>query len=215
MRTVLSALAATLAMTTPFALDLAQADGHAEHADSSRIGLEVGQSVSGDATLLTASGEEIALSDLWASGPVVLTFYRGGWCPYCNNALTEWEGKLGELESAGGELVALSPEKPESAGKTAEKNEASFKVLSDATFAAADLFNLRFSLGADIQKLYKGYGIDLEKANASKTWELPHPGTFVIDTDGTVRYAWVQEDYRTRANPDEVIAAVRQVTGNP
>lgn len=213
MRTVLSALAVTLAMTSPIALGLAEAEP-ADQSSNSSIGLPVGATVTGEATLTTIDGDEVALSSLWAEGPVVITFYRGGWCPFCNKALTEWQGKLDELGAAGATLVALTPEKPENAGETSEKNGLGFTVLSDEQFQAADAFHVRFTIAPDIKTKYEGYGLDLAQSNASGTWELPHPGTFVIDTDGVVRYAWVQEDYRVRADPDEVIAAVRAVTGN-
>ena len=177
---------------------------------ASGIGLAVGDKPA-DAIVLDIDGSEVALSSLYAEGPLVVTFYRGGWCPYCTTALTEWQGKLEELEAAGGRLIALTPDKPGNAGDTMAKNDLGFEIYSDASFAAADAFKLRFALAPETKTRYEGYGIDLATSNASGTWELPHPGTYVLDSTGVIRYAWVQEDFRVRASPDDVIAAVRGI----
>ncbi|MEM1331497.1 MAG: peroxiredoxin-like family protein [Planctomycetota bacterium] len=188
------------------------ATGSVSHgASESGLGLAEGVRAP-NATVRDTEGGSVRLASLYGDGPVVVTFYRGSWCPYCNNALTEWQGKLDDLEAAGGRLVALTPDKPENAAGTVGKHDLGFTVLSDADFEAADAFGVRFSLDADTREKYKGYGIDLAKSNASGDWDLPHPGTFVIDSSGVIRYAWVSSDYATRANPDEVIAAVRDAS---
>lgn len=171
-------------------------------------GLAVGERV-GEATLLTSGGAPVALSSLYAQRPVVVTFYRGGWCPYCNRALTEWETKRAELAALGVDFVAITPERPEETVSTAAKDHATFTILSDANLEAASAFRVRFSLDEQTQRRYKGYGVDLSTHNASGLWDLPAPGTFLIDTGGVVRYAWADWDYTKRAEPDEVIAAAR------
>ncbi len=185
------------------------ADGHAHDADAKPTVPEVGDTVSGDAVVLTAAGDEVTLGSLWEDGPVVVTFYRGGWCPFCTEALQDWRTRVEELDEAGASFVAITPEKPSYTSATEEKYDLPYDVYSDASFAAADTFGLRFSLPAEIQTRYKGFGIDLGKHNATETWELPIPGTFVIDTDGVVRFVYADEDFRKRVEPDEVIAAVR------
>lgn len=171
-------------------------------------GLVVGERV-GEATLLDAAGQPVALSSLWAERPVVVTFYRGGWCPYCTKALTEWETKRAELTALGVDFVALTPERPDLTVETASKDGLGFTVLSDASFQAADAFRVRFSLDQETRRKYSGFGVDLGARNAAGVWDLPAPGTFLIDTGGVVRYAWADWDYRKRAEPDEVIAAAR------
>ncbi len=177
-----------------------------EAAASGPIG--VGERV-GDATLTSPDGREVQLASLYAEGPVVVTFFRGGWCPYCVRALTEWQGREDELREAGARLVAVSLETHSAAGESAEKSRASYIVLSDAELEAARAFRVLFTLDDATQRAYKGYGVDLASRNASGTWQLPIPGAFVIDTDGIVRWASANEDYTTRASPDDVIAAVR------
>lgn len=171
-------------------------------------GLAVGERV-GAATLQDSAGNAVSLASLYSDRPVVVTFYRGGWCPYCNRALTEWEGRVAELEALGVGFVAITPERPDETLATAEKNGTDFRVLSDANFEAADAFRVRFTLDQDTQSRYKGFGVDLSEHNAAGLWDLPAPGTFLIDRSGVVRYAWADWDYRRRAQPDEVIAAAR------
>ena len=186
------------------------ADGHGhDHAEPSVPA--VGDTVSGDAVVLTAAGEEVTLGSLWESGPVVVTFYRGGWCPFCTEALQDWRTRVEELEEAGAYFVAITPEKPSYTSATEEKYDLPYDVYSDASFAAADTFGLRFSLSSETKTKYKGYGIDLGKHNATQTWELPIPGTFVIDSEGVVQFVYADEDFRKRVDPDEVIAAVREL----
>lgn len=160
----------------------------------------------------SATNEPMPLSSLWKDRPVVLVFYRGGWCPYCTGHLTQWQGKLAELEAAGATLVAISPEKPERASKTAGKHDLGFRIVSDASMDAARMFGLRFELDPDTQQKYRGYGVALDTINASGTWELPVPATFVIDRDGVIRYASADADYSKRDDPAHAIDAVRALT---
>lgn len=173
-------------------------------------GLSLGERAP-DATLTTESGSTVRLASLYANGPVVVVFYRGGWCPYCHRALAAWRGKVGELAAAGGTLVAITPEKPEKMMATRSKNGVEFTVLSDVDHAAAKAFRVHFTVDDATRTKYEGYGIDLGESNASGTWELPAPGTFVIDREGVVRYAFADWDYTKRADPDEVIDAVKRV----
>ena len=147
-------------------------------------------------------------------GPVVVVFYRGSWCPYCERALEGWDDQIDELNSAGGRLIALTPDAPNNVSETLTKQDLGFTVLSDANGDAARALGFNFVVDSATRSRYLGYGIDLEQSNASGLWQLPHPGTFIIDRDGTVRYANVSEDYlKGRAKPAEVIAAYRQITG--
>ena len=120
---------------------------------------------------------------------------------------------LDDLTSAGGRFIAVTPEKPENAEETIEKAQAGYRVLIDPEGDVGKAFRVQFALDAKTKKAYKNYGIDLEQANVNGRWELPAPATFVIDTDGVSRWAHAEWDYSTdhRADPDEVIAAVREL----
>lgn len=162
-------------------------------------------------SITTRDGEVVTLASLYRLGPIVITFYRGGWCPYCTSHLTEWQGRTGELSAMGVQFIAITPEKPENADATAATNHLEFPIYSDHNFEAADRFRLRFSMSPADRDLYRGYGIDLEKHNAAARWDLPAPGTFILDVNGVVRYAWADWDYTKRADPDEVIAAASEI----
>lgn len=177
-----------------------------DHEDEAtdELGISVGSTVP-DLVLTDASGSEVSLASLHADGPVVVTFYRGGWCPYCNTQLADLQARLPEFTEAGARIVAVSPEKPDETAKTAEKNQTSFMVLSDASLEAARSFGVLFELEEQVQEAYKGYNVFLDQHNASGSWALPHPGTFVLDTNGVVLWKWVETDYSQRADADEII----------
>ncbi len=162
-----------------------------------------------DFTLANARGERVALSALLARGPVVLTFYRGGWCPYCNLQLRAYQHALPELAAAGASLVAIAPEKPDDTLSTAEKNALAFEVLSDADGSVGAAYRLYFDLSPELKALYEAGGNDLSKKNADGQWHLPIPATYVIGTDGRVAAAWIDVEYRNRAETADIVAAVR------
>lgn len=161
-------------------------------------------------TLKDAAGKPVALGDLYAKGPVVVTFYRGGWCPFCTKALKDWNGKAAEFEKAGATLVFITAESAESAKETGEKNAANLRIVSDADGSAARAFRVAFAMPPEDQEKYKGYGVDLSKKNASGRWELPAPGTFVVDKAGVVTFASADWDYKKRVDPAEVMEAVKK-----
>lgn len=181
-----------------------------------RPGLKVGDAAPA-ASFTDPDGKVVTLASLYGDQPVLVTFYRGVWCPYCNKALAGWEERLPELKAAGARVVAVSPETPENARKTIEKGHLTYEVLIDGDHSAAKAFNLNFSVDDATKEKYKGYGIDLAAANVSGTWDLPAPGTFLIVSDGrgggVIKYAFAEWDYKTRANLDEVLAAVKAATG--
>jgi len=174
-------------------------------------GLKVGDHAPTGLTLRTVDGKETPVDSLWADGPVVVTFYRGGWCPYCTKELAKWEPKLSEVDAMGAEFVAITMEKPDAAQKTTAKHAADMRVLSDMDGDVSRAFRLAFALDDATTAKYKGYGIDLASNNANAKWELPAPGTYVIDEKGVIRYAWADWDYTKRAPVDEVMKAVREV----
>ena len=163
-------------------------------------------------TLPDATGNPVDLNSLNASGPLVIVFYRGGWCPYCNLELREWQRLLPQLQSLGATLVAISPQTPDNSLSTSEKNALAFPVLSDSGLAAANAFGVAFTLSSELVELYAKVGNDLPTLNGNGQWVLPIPATFVIDSGGAVAYAHVEADYRQRAEPVSVLEQVRMAS---
>ena len=161
-----------------------------------------------DFELPNAAGKKVKLSELTAQGPVVVTWYRGGWCPYCNIALRGFHKSLPEIRPTGATLVAISPETPDNTLSTAEKNHLDFEVLSDRGNKVAHAFGVAYKIPAVIATQFKGR-LDLAKHNGDDSAELPLGATYVIDRDRTIRYAFVNADYRKRAEPSEVLGVLR------
>ncbi len=164
-----------------------------------------------DFTLPDAGGKPVQLSARLRAGPVVLKFYRGGWCPYCNLELRAYQKALPELLSLGAQLIAVSPEAPDNSLSTMEKNALAFPVLSDAGGKVAELYRLAFQLSEELKAIYQSRGRDLEKWNGG-SWTLPAPGTFVIGKDRRIALSHVDADYRSRLEPASTIAAVRELS---
>lgn len=162
-----------------------------------------------DFTLPNARGDQVSLYARLARGPVVLAFYRGGWCPYCNIQLRAYQAMLPELQSIGASLMAISPEPPDASLTTTEKNELEFDVLSDINSDAGRAYRLMFELSDELKTYYTNMGNDLAKRNADGKWHLPIPATYVIDTSKRVILAYVDADYRNRLEPADIITALR------
>lgn len=158
-------------------------------------------------TLQNQTGDEVSLSNLLEEGPVVLTWYRGGWCPYCNITLAFLQEKLPEFELAGAQLVALTPELPDSSMSTTEKHELQFDVLSDVGNKVAREYGVVFKLTDDVAARYQ-QSFNLHAYNGDETDELPLAATYVIDTNGKIQYAFLDVDYRNRAEPAAIIEAL-------
>jgi peroxiredoxin len=167
-----------------------------------------------DFELPSASGKNVKLSELLARGPVVVTWYRGGWCPYCNIALRGLHNRLPEIRSAGATLVAISPETPDNSLSTAEKNHLDFEVLSDRGNKVAHAYGVAYKIPHVIAEQFKGR-LDLAKYNGDDSGTLPLGATYVIDREGIIRYAFVDADYRKRAEPSDVLAALRGLDKKP
>lgn len=187
-----------------------RADSTSNSPTVSMPGLAVGDPAP-DVHLMAVDGRSVQLASLYRNGPIVLTFYRGGWCPICNRTLSAWAGKLDALKAAGGTFVALTPEKPELAVQTRKKSGGDYAVFSDGAFAAAKAFKVHFTVDDSTKSKYQQLGLKVADSNVSGTWELPAPATFVIDREGIIRYVFAEWDYRERADPDQVIAAVRSL----
>ncbi len=159
-------------------------------------------------TLPNAKGEQISLEDLLQEGKVVLTFYRGGWCPYCNIALKALQNALPEIKAKGANLVAITPETPDNSISTQEKNELDFHVLTSENNELARSLGLVYQLPEDLVTLYKKFGIDLIESQGNEASELPIAATYIIEQNGNVSYHYLAEDYKLRADPSDIIAAL-------
>lgn len=165
-----------------------------------------------DFTLGNAVGESVTLYEELAKGPVILTWYRGSWCPYCNLQLHDYQAHLSEIRASGAQLIAVSPELPDSALTWQEKNALEFAVLSDLGNKVAREYGIVYRIPEAISEGYVAGGrTDLTKFNGDDSLELPLAVTYVIGMDGTVEYAFVDADYRKRAETTEVVAFVSQL----
>jgi peroxiredoxin len=173
--------------------------------------LKTGDSVP-DFILPDAHGELVRLCSLLTDGPVILVFYRGGWCPYCNLHLRGFQRRLSEIRALGAQIVAISPELPDNSLSTREKNELAFPVLSDVGNKVAREFGIVFELSDDLIELYRQFGHPLEDVNGpSGNRELPVPATFLIDGKGIIRLTHVDVDYTRRLDLDDVLEALKEI----
>lgn len=155
-----------------------------------------------------ATGRTVSLAERLEAGPVVLTFYRGGWCPYCNLTLHALQQAHPAITARGARLVAVSPQNPDDSLATAEKHELAFDVLSDVGCETAKLYGLSFDIGDELAEVYQRIGLDLARANAGHARTLPIPATFVLAPDGTVAWSHANADYTRRAEPADILDAL-------
>jgi peroxiredoxin len=158
--------------------------------------------------LPSASGGRVALEALLTQGPVVLTFYRGAWCPYCNVALRGLQQSHDAIRARGARLVAVSPQVPDESLSLAEKHGLAFDVLSDVGSGTAKQYGIAFELAEEMAGLSDQLGFDLARVNGGYGRTLPLPATFVIDAGGIIRWAFVDTDYVKRAEPADILAAL-------
>jgi peroxiredoxin len=156
-------------------------------------------------TLENADGVIFPSKDLLAKGPLVLSFYRGVWCPYCNMELQALQDALVEIEARRASLVAISPQTPVNSRKSQRDNHLAFPILSDVNGEIGAAFGLRFALPDYLVALYKGFGNDLPTVNNDPSWTLPMPARYVIGQDGVIAYAEVNPDYTRRPDPSELL----------
>ena len=172
--------------------------------------LKVGEQVP-DFTLPNALTKAVTLKELLQAGPVVISFYRGQWCPYCNLELRTLQQYLPLIQEQGATLVAISPQTPDNSLSTAEKNELTFEVLSDVGNQVAKKFGLVFTLPEQLRPIYEGFGINLPAHNGDETYELPLAATYIIDRKGTVVYCFVDSDYTKRLDPEIIVQTLSKL----
>jgi peroxiredoxin len=165
-----------------------------------------------DIVLSNAKGEVVDVATLLKRGPVIVTFYRGGWCPYCNLELKAFQNVLPQITAAGASLVAISPEKPDDTLTTAEKNALSFEVLSDVGQKVGRAFGLVYVFNDKLKHAYEGFGLNIPAKNGATEWSLPISATYAIAQNGAIVYAYNDPDYRDRADPEEVLRSLKEAT---
>ncbi len=168
--------------------------------DAAKDSLKAGMQAP-DFSLPNVDGTTVTLSTLLQSDAVVVTFYRGDWCPYCNFTLRAYERILPQIQAAGAALIAISPQTPDYSILTAENKALTYPVLSDVGNKAARKFGLVFS----VPEVVRPYSANLAQYNGDGSWELPIPGTFVIDRSGEITFASVNPNYMQRLEPQTIL----------
>ena len=164
-----------------------------------------------DFTLPAATGAAVTLNSKLTEGPVILSFYRGGWCPFCNLELQALQASLPEIRALGASLIGISPETPDNSMTTAEKHQLEFDVLSDIGNKTARDYGLIFTVYEEMRPLYLKWGLDVPASNGDNSWELPVPATYVIDSNRVARAAHVDKDYTKRMEPEQIMTALRNL----
>ena len=160
-----------------------------------------------------ALGNPISLSNLLNEGPLVITFYRGSWCPYCNLQLRALQDKLTDIQKLGATLVAISPEVPDSSMTKNEISEMEFIVLSDQDAKVASQYGVAWEIPEFLlEHMRIDRNLDLKKINNGNNNILPIPATFILGIDGIVKWNYINVDYRTRSEPDEIIEALKNIS---
>jgi peroxiredoxin len=162
-------------------------------------------------TLTDALNKEVRSADLLAQGPILLTFYRGEWCPYCNIALRALQKHLPQIQAKGVTLVAISPELPDQVLTTTEKNELKFTVLSDVGNKFAAKLGILFQQPDAMRPVFKAFGTDFEKRNGDDSLVVPVPATLLVDQSGTVRNTYIETDYTQRLEPTEALEWIEKL----
>jgi peroxiredoxin len=150
-------------------------------------------------------GNEVRLKDLLKKGKVVLVFYRGYWCPYCNRELARLQDSLSQIQEKGATVVAVSPEKPESIKQTVEKTKAAYPVIYDEGMKIMKAYDVEYELEETTLARYRSSGLDIEKNNGTNGKYLPVPAVYIIDKESTVTYRFFDADYKKRPSIAELL----------
>jgi len=176
----------------------------------SKNALKVGD-IAKDFKLANAANNQVSLFDeLEKNNFVVINFYRGVWCPYCNLELKALQSINEELNNLGAKLIAISPQTPDASLSTKEKNELAFEVLSDSHNKIAKEYGLVFSLAEELRPIYESFGIDIVGLNQEDSFELPMPATYVINKNKEIIYSFIDEDYTKRCEPQDIIDIIQK-----
>jgi peroxiredoxin len=158
-----------------------------------------------------ADGNTVASADLLRQGALVVTFYRGFWCPFCNADLQAVEAAAERIRGFGASLVAISPQTPANSRLSLQENHLSFPILSDKNCELADKFGIRWLPSQALQGVYRNFGTDVGKFNGDGSWAIPMPARYVIAPDGIVAYAKVNANYTHRPEPGDVCPVLEKL----
>ncbi len=156
-------------------------------------------------TSIDQNGKTVILTDLLKKGSVVIVFYRGEWCPYCNKQLMELEDSMTLITNKGASIIAVSPEKQENIAKTIQKTKATYSVLSDDSLKIMSAYKVAFALDERTTVKYKGYGINLQEMNGSNGNNLPVPAVYIINKEGKITYRYFDVNYKNRVSVNEIL----------
>lgn len=156
-------------------------------------------------------GKTVRSDELLKKGNLVVVFYRGAWCPFCNLYLQNLQKESAKIREAGGNIVAISVENPDKSSSVATKNELQFTVLIDPRLETARKFGIVYELAKETDEQYKSKGLDVAKNNAMETAELPLGATFIVKKDGEIVYAFLDTDYKKRAEPEVIIENLKKI----
>jgi peroxiredoxin len=156
-------------------------------------------------------GNTVSSKELLKKGPLIVSFYLGVWCPYCNMELKALQEALPEFKKLGASLVAISPQTAPNSRKSTLDNNVTFPILSDEKGKVGEAFGLKFKLPDDLVELYKNFKNDLPNFNDDPEWTLPMPARYLLGQDGTIVYAEVNPDYSQRPDPEELLPALLEI----
>ena len=164
-----------------------------------------------DVAMTTLAGKPTTLKAIAAGKPVILVFYRGGWCPFCNLQLSDLRLIQKQTDALGYQMIGVSPDSPAELNRTLDKQQLKYTLLSDSKANAMRAFGIGYRLDAATIEKYKGYGIDLEKSSGEKHHALPVPSVFIADADGIIQFSYVNPDYKARVPSSVVLAAAQAI----
>lgn len=170
--------------------------------------LKIGEKAPGG-ELVTLDGKKVELGTLITQKPTIIIFYRGGWCPYCNLQMGQLVKIEPDLAKMGYQVLAITPDKPESLKTSLDKHGINYALLSDRDMKVTRRFGLAYRLDPETLSKMKGFGVDLEKSTGNSLHELPVPAAYVVDTKGLVHFVYYNADIKVRVNPDELLKAAK------
>ncbi|WP_289039692.1 peroxiredoxin-like family protein [uncultured Zobellia sp.] len=170
--------------------------------------LQIGDHIP-NALLTDITGNDFQLASLLSTDYLILNFYRGGWCPYCNMELREYERLKTEFQSYGANILAISAEVPQLAAQTHAKNEITFPLATDKNAVFMKEVGIVFSISEKAQKDFVGFGMDFKNIHGNENFELPVPAIYVIDKNLKIAFVHIEEDYMTRLEPKELLKKLK------
>lgn len=182
-------------------------------ADAAKNALGIGAKMP-SFTLQDIGGKSVNSDELLKEGNLVIVFYRGSWCPFCNLYLQQLQNSAAAIKDAGGHIVAISVENPDNSSSVARKNELQFTVLSDPKLETARKFGIVYQLAPETDETYKSRGLDVAEHNEMQKAELPLGATYVVNQKGEIVYAFLDTDYKKRAEPEVIIENLKKIGSN-